>query len=224
VSAPARLIVQPHAPPVASFLWAPATPRAGEVTSLVSTASDASSPIVSYAWDVQGKGVFAPGGSSITTVLPSPGPHNVSLRVTAADGLSTTVTKTIVAGGFAMISPLPIVRIAGVETSTGARITLLSVQAPVGATIAVSCRGRGCSAKPQVVGVAAAHAHAGIAVVVFRRFERRYAGGSVLWIRVFVRGRLGKYTSFRIRTRKLPIRADACIDPLTDHTIRCPRP
>ena len=46
-----------------------------------------------------------------------------------------------------LLRPFPVVRIKGVLTADGAQITLLSVRAPRGVTIAVRCRGRGCPRK-----------------------------------------------------------------------------
>jgi hypothetical protein len=213
----------PHPPPAASFSWLPTTPRAGESVSLVATASDALSTISGYAWSLQG-GPFSPGAPAITTSFATPGPHPVSLHVTAADGQAATVTKTIevVARRASLMQPFPIVRIAGVDTARGARIRLLSVSAPAGATITVTCKGRGCPIRKQVRIAASRVVHAGYLTVVFQRFERSFPGGSLLQVRVSLPGEIGKYTSLHIRRGKLPIRADACLSPSGLDPIGCP--
>jgi hypothetical protein len=214
----------PNGPPTASFSWAPAVPHAGEPVSLVATASDAS-PIVSYAWDVQGNGSFAPGPAATSTTFATAGPHTVRLRVTAADGQSTTVARTIEVGAhhYPLIQPFPVVRLVGYDRAGGARITLLSVQAPVGSTVAINCRGHACPRKQ--VSVARSKTHkAGVVTLSFRRFERTFPAGTVLQIRVSFPGEVGKYTSFRIRRRRVPLRADACLDAVSGYTIGCPAP
>jgi hypothetical protein len=224
----ARLTVSslppPNGPPVASFSWAPAAPRAGESVSLVATASDASSPISTYAWDVQGRGVFVPGPAAITTLFSTAGAHTVSVRVSAADGQAVTVTQTINVGihRYPLMFPFPIVRLDGYSNAPGARITLLSVQAPVGATITVSCRGRHCPIGKQVQTARVRRRGPEFPTVVFRRFERSFPAGTTLQIRVSKTGQIGKYTSFKIRRGHAPLRADSCLDPVGGRPFGCP--
>jgi hypothetical protein len=234
-SAPATLtVLAPPVPPAAapppppapsaSFTWAPASPHPGESITLASTSTDSASAITAFAWDVLGNGVFAPGSSAITTSFATAGGHPVSLSVTDANGQSSVVTETIPVSPPPMIllQPFPIVRIAGTDGAYGARLSLLTVQAPVGATVSVTCRGHGCPPKAEVHVAASKGAHGGVVLVSFRRFERTLAAGVMLQIRVFKSGSIGKYTSFTIRRSKLPIRVDACLNSAGGKPFACP--
>lgn len=101
-----------------------------------------------------------------------------------------------------LLSPFPIVRIRGRLTRTGAVVNLVSVRAPRGARVSVSCRGRGCPAR-----VPARTAR----LVTFKRLRRHLRAGAVLEIRVTRPGTIGKYTRFVIRRGKAPLRRDSCL-------------
>jgi hypothetical protein len=215
-------------PPVASFQWIPAAPYVGQTVSLVSNSTDATSPITGWAWDLTGSGLFNGTGSVVTTSFSSPGKHVVHLRVTDANGLSTVVAETIpvTVAPIRLVQPFPVVRIAGTQYRRGVRISLLSVQAPVGAHIGVVCRGPGCPSKAKSQQhLSATHAtskNGGMALIEFRRFELSLRAGAVLEIRVSVPGQIGKYTRFAVRRGKLPTRFDSCLDPTGVKPIPCP--
>src|SRR5262249_7158278 len=135
----------PGVPPAASFRWFPAVPQTGEPVSLVSTSSDATSPIVALAWALGGP--FHGGGTVLSTSFSTPGGHLVRLLVTNAYGLSSVASDTIKVVGprVPLMQPFPVVRIAGSETGSGVKLRLLRVQqAPAGARVTVRCRGRHC--------------------------------------------------------------------------------
>jgi len=203
----------PPGPPLASFKWFPSVPRTGERVSLVSTSTDSTSPITAYAWALASKGAFTVGKPILTTSFATPGDHVVRLQVTAADGLSSIATETVhvVRPPLLLMQPFPIVRIAGIVTSSGVRLSVLSVQAPVGARVTVTCRGRGCpTASESRIAASSSKKHrATVVVIVFRRFERSLRAGVVLQVRIFKRGRIGKYTRFIIRHHGLPEHAEA---------------
>jgi hypothetical protein len=201
-----------HLPPAASFTWFPVAPQVGQVVSLISSSSDSSSPIVALAWGL-GEGPLQAGGSVLTTSFATPGPHVVRLRAAAADGLASTATEEIPVSSapVALMQPFPIVRIAGTDTARGAKLTLLTVDAPAGARITVVCHGRGCPAK--AASRIAASAGGGSVLIEFHRFERALRAGAVIEIRVSESGEIGKYTRFQIRRGKLPERTDSCLSP-----------
>jgi large repetitive protein len=215
--------------PVASFTWVPQTPTVGQSVSLVSKSTDASSAITGYGWDLSGGGPFAAGGSVMTTTFATPGAHTVRLQVIDANGLSSTVAETIQVApqALTLMQPFPIVRIAGAETSGGARIKLLTVQAPTGAKVAVSCKGRGCKTKNETRLATASSkskgkSRAGAITLAFPRFQRTLGAGAMLQIRITKSGQIGKFTSFKIRRRKLPVRVDACLRPPSTAPSPCP--
>src|SRR3954467_4360623 len=71
-----------------------------------------------------------------------------------------------------LLSPFPVVRIAGRITRRGARIRVLSVKAPASATIVVRCRRHGCSRRSTKQGRGMSRA------VRFKRFERPFRAGT----------------------------------------------
>jgi len=221
---PAR--TTPPSPPVASFQWFPSAPHVGEPISLISTSTDATGQITGFAWSVAGDGVFSGGASTLTTSFATPGAHVVLLRVTDASGLSSVVAETIPVASPVpiLMQPFPVVRIAGSENASGVRVGLLTVQAPVGATVNVTCHGPGCPARSQNVSATSGKSKgkAGMVTIVLRRFERSLRAGAVLEIRVSMPGQIGKYTRFAVRRGKLPVRVDTCLSPVGIKPIVCP--
>lgn len=226
VAAPSPVAPPAASPPVASFTWVPANPAVGERVSLASNSSGGSSLLSGFGWDV-GSGQFAPGGPLLTTSFTTPGPHVVRLQVTDASGLSSIATHTIgvAVQALKLMQPFPIVRIAGSETSSGARITLLSVQAPPATKVGVSCKGPGCKTKAEsriATASRKSRSKAGAIVLSFPRFQRALRAGAVLQIRVSKTGEIGKFTSFTIRRNKVPTRIDACLRPPSSTPSPCP--
>lgn len=212
-------------PPAAAFTWVPAHPTTGQSVALVSSSTDADSPITAFAWDLTGGGTFTPGGPVITTSFSTPGNHTVRLRVTDANSLTSIATQTIAvsAAPLVLMQPFPVVRIAGSESASGVKISLLSVQAPVGTRVSVACGGRHCPSRSESrVVVASRSSKTGGVLLTFARFERSLHAGVMLEIRVSKPGEIGKYTSFRIRPNKPPARIDACVGPVDPKPIPCP--
>jgi hypothetical protein len=213
-------------PPAAAFTWVPSNPTTGQSVVLASTSTDADSAITAFAWDLTGSGAPAAGGPVISTSFSTPGNHVVHLRVTDGDGLTSVVTETIpvAATPLVLMQPFPVVRIAGSESASGARISLLTVQAPVGTQVEITCWGHHCPSRSQsrVVAASRGGSKAGTVVLTFGRFERSLQAGVVLEIRVSKPGEIGKYTSFAIRRGRLPVRVDACIEPADPKPIPCP--
>ena len=136
-------------------------------------------------------------------VVPVPAPAPVP--VPSPPAVSTAPLK--------MMSPAAVVRIRGWLTGSGARITLLSVRAPKGATISVSCSGPSCprSAPAQST-----------KVTRLNTFEGRLRAGTRLVIRVTRPGFLGKHTSIAVRRGKAPTRRDRCLYPGAKGPVACP--
>jgi hypothetical protein len=115
-----------------------------------------------------------------------------------------------------LLSPFPVVTIAGRIVRRGARITRLAVLAPSGSTVLVRCRGRGCRPRSAQVTVGPRGA------VRLRRFQRRLRSGTVLELVITKPGFIGKYTSFLIRRRRPPVRTDLCVQPGANTGSACP--
>jgi hypothetical protein len=213
-------------PPRASFVWFPSSPVVGETVALLSSSTDPSSPITAFAWAPSGNGSFRAGKPLITTSFSAPGAHVVRLRVSDANGLSSVAAETIpvAPAPLTLMQPFPIVRISGSETSNGVRLTTLTVQAPPGARVTVSCQGHGCPARSEsrVAASRVRHGAAGTVRITFRRFERTLRAGVILRIRVFKPGEIGKYTRFIVRRGLLPERLDTCLDSGGFKPMACP--
>jgi hypothetical protein len=209
------------ADPLASFVWFPTLPHTGEPVSLVSTSTDATSPITAFAWDLTDLGAFEAGGPAISTTFTTPASHVVRLRVTNAEGLSGIAVETIQMStpppGFLL--PFPIVRIVGTVLANGVKVRLLAVEAPGQARITVRCRRRGCP-----IAAASRRTRSGPTAtwVRFRRFERFLRAGVRLEVRVSRDGDIGAYTRFTVRRGRLPVRVDSCLDPAGIKPIVCP--
>jgi hypothetical protein len=127
--------------------------------------------------------------------------------------LPTTASKPAARLLPAYLRPFPVVRIRGNFARGGVRVTLLSVSGPRGATVRVRCSGRGCPVRR--LGPLRAP-------VRLRRFERYLRAGVAIEVRVARSSRIGKFTSFRIRDRRAPLRRDGCLMPGRIAAARCP--
>jgi PKD domain len=228
-SAPATFTVNvPEAPPgpIASFTWVPSAPVVGESVSLVSGSTDSASPITDFGWSLAAGGTFAAGKPVLTTSFPTPGAHLVRLRVADAAGRSSIATETVSVSArpVVLMQPFPVVRIAGAITPEGARIKLLTVQAPAGARITIRCHGGGCRTKSESRSARASSTgkqKAAAVLLSFSRFARGYRAGARLEILVLKPGEIGKYTVFKVRRHKLPVRQDACMVAADSNPISC---
>jgi PKD repeat protein len=207
-----RIAVQNRAP-AASFQLKPQAPVAGERVRFVSTAQDPDGTLAAVAWDLDGDGAYDDGtGAVAARRYRSAGRHVVRLRVTDAEGAQAMAQSAIDVSKPSPITPFPVIRLAGRYTHSGVTVRLLSVMAPRGARTVVRCVGGRCPVRSQARTSRLSR---------FRRFERGLPPGVKLEIRVTQRGRMGKYTSFRIRSGRPPLRRDRCIAPWTTRPRRC---
>ncbi len=213
-----RTVVVGNRPPKASFLVFPANPAAGDPVSLVSTSADPDGPLVSQQWDISGDGTIDDATSPSTTAsFDRPGRQTITLTVTDSDGARGFVTKLIVVGKPRpkLLSPFPVVRIAGGLTGNNTRIRTLSVTAPRGSRVEVRCKGRGCP-KRRVMTLRTSRA------TRMKAFQRSFRPNTVIEVRVTAAGKIGKYVKFRLRKRRGPARTDACLVPGSSRPTRCP--
>jgi PKD repeat protein len=216
--------------PVASFTYSPASPLVNQPVQFTSTATDPEGQISDLAWDLNGDGTYDNGGGSTTLrTFDRAGSYVVGLRVTDAQGKVTFSSQAIAVGmpgsvsatSFPLMSPFPLVRIAGRITSRGTRVRLLRIDAPKGAKVSIRCSGRGCPFGKKVRIARAPEARTARLVRV-RPLERLLRPG--VRVRIFVtrRDSIGKYTRFRIRRSRSPARADRCMTPGSWRPVRCP--
>jgi hypothetical protein len=222
-------------PPVASFTFAPAAPAVNQPVLFTSTSSDPDGTITDQVWDLNGDGNYDNGGGATAMrTFSDAGQYVVGLRVTDNSGLvsfdSQTVTVTATPGapvstqkdGPRLLSPFPVVRIAGRITRRGTRVRILRVSAPVGSKISVRCSGRACPFKKQVRAVPTAAGSRGAVTFRVRRLERLLLPGVRVRVYVTKRGAIGKYTKLRFRAGKPPVRTDQCLMPGSWTPVDCP--
>jgi plastocyanin len=234
VASVAAVTVPVGGPPLAAFGFSPASPTAGRPVTFTSASRDLDGAIVAQQWDLDGNGLFNDAaGGSVQHTFPFPGVFTVALRVTDTAALTDVAFQSVVVGAPAPAAaaapppraaapprpaqpllPFPIVRISGRVSGRSTRISLLEIRAPVGAGIRVKCKGRGCL-KRDLTAVATR------APVRFPRMRRRLSAGAVVEVFIRANGRIGKYTRFRIRKGRAPLRRDMCLPPTTRGPAPC---
>jgi hypothetical protein len=235
LSAPQQVVEQLNVTgPPANFLVFPQRPVPGEqVTFAYSPGPALPSP---PEWDLNGDGLFPDAtGPRAARSFSAPGVYLVGLRVTdIEDAVSTAyqaVTVVSPVGPVAkqgkpaprLISPFPVVRITGKVGPRGALIKRLTIRAPSGSTVSISCRGRGCPFRRKNQTVALAGAKTTSKTIRVKKLERRLLrGGASIKILVSRPGEIGKYTRFKIRTGKAPLRIDLCLAPGSTAPKECP--
>jgi PKD repeat protein len=120
------------------------------------------------------------------------------------------------------LEPFPVVRIRGQATRSGVLLNLLTVRAPSGARVELRCAGRSCAKHRVRKPVKASSGKPG--TVRFDEIEGRLRAGTRLQVLVTQKGLVGKYTRFRIRRMRPPVRTDRCLMPNSTRPVACPAP
>jgi hypothetical protein len=113
-----------------------------------------------------------------------------------------------------MIKPYPTVRISGSLTKGGANVTRLTVRAPRGVRITLTCEGKGCPLREVAQATSLFH---------IQQFERELRAGTKLTITVTKPNHITKVTTITIRKGKRPARTDKCRMPGETKLIACPK-
>jgi hypothetical protein len=151
--------------------------------------------------------VVAPEPAPTPTPTPTPAPTPVATPVpTPAPPVVSAAPKP------PLLAPFPVVRIKGVFTAAGARITLFTVSAPRTARVTVACHGRDCPRHRYRPAPGSAR---------LRPFERPLRAGTQLTVSVTEPGFVGKVTALVIRHRAAPRRTDRCLVPGATHPVPC---
>ncbi len=214
--------------PHAGFSLSTEDPPAGHQVRFESSSCDPDGRLVRHAWDFDGDGAFDDAeGPVVLKTFPRRGARHIGLEVRAAGGATDVKRRTVIVDTeYALprpkqervMSPYPVVRIAGRLTRRGARIRVLSVaRAPTCAVVKVSCRGRSCPVRRVTRFMGRRRP------LRFKLFQRRLRAGAVLTVRVSKGDAIGKYTRFRIRSGKAPRRRDRCLRPGETKGSACPR-
>src|SRR6185503_17116257 len=124
------------------------------------TAFDPDTPLEKWQWDLDGDGQYDDfDGATTQYTFPTPGTYTVSLKVFDSENVDAFMTKSIVVqappvplltaptlapSGPKLLSPFPVVRLAGRISKAGTRLRLFAIEAPPGARVVVMCHGRSC--------------------------------------------------------------------------------
>ncbi|HVF77187.1 MAG TPA: hypothetical protein VNA28_02725 [Solirubrobacteraceae bacterium] len=121
-----------------------------------------------------------------------------------------------------LLAPFPIVRVRGRTEGSAVRITLITVRAATGTYLVTSCTGRsrGCPYRERITQILGAPGR--VRTEHVRPFERVFRSGVVLRVYVVQEGRIGKFTSFKIKRRQAPIRTDRCVRGISLAPAPCP--
>jgi hypothetical protein len=225
------------AKPDVDFVVTPSAPAEGLPASYLAVLSSGDRRLaVEWDFDGDPGGVFETQGASVSHVYATPGEKQVSMRVVKDGEVKAVVTKTVyvtprplsvpappadptpgppsptapdpaLIGPPPLMTPFPVVRIAGQLLPWGARVRLLAVTAPPRAVVTARCHGDGCPLR-------SLRRRSSAQQVRLRAFERRLVAGIRVEILVRQRGFVGKYTRFRIRDGvRPPLRDDRCLLP-----------
>lgn len=155
-----------------------------------------------------------PTPTPVPTPSPAPAPVEV-IPTPAPTPVPTTGQVLHQAATQRIMSPVPLVRMRGVLTGNGARVTELTVRAPRAARISIRCSG-GCPHKRWTSGTRKRTS------TRIRAFETALPTRTVLTISVTRKGYIGKRTVLTIRRGKSPRRQDSCLTPRGTR-MTCPR-
>ena len=231
--------------PKADFVVLPQSPAAGAAFTLVSTALDPDTPLDKWLWDLNGDGDYGDAeGASVQHSFPAAGTYTIGLKVLDSEDVPDAVRKSVVVhvpapattapqtastgAGFRLLSPFPVVRLAGSISRAGTRLRLFAIEAPPGARVVVRCKGRSCpfrlnarSAAVTDPGKGKVHSSASLRI---RQLEKRVLKkGVTITIFVTKAGTIGKYVQFKFLKRRPPARVDRCLMPSApSKPVECP--
>ena len=245
--APAAYAAAPHA----DFTVSPPAPVTGEAITFTSTSFDPDGDaITAQRWDLDGDGEFDDASGPIATrSFNAAGTYTIRLRVQSKGGNDRATKAVTVTGNQSptgavafnsldivvrsddpatsalissrLLNPFPRVRIRGVATAAGVRLSLVSVRTGGGTRILARCRGSDCPWKRKLR-LARFSTSVARVVRIPGLSRRTLTAGTVLEIFVTRSGRIGKYTRVKFRRLKPPLRVDSCTPPGLARKQRCP--
>jgi len=149
-----------------------------------------------------------PPGGCVQVTPTGPGQGTFTSGAQTGAGTTPPADTTL-----AFIDPFPVVRISGRFTRKRTKFTRVTVNAPRGARIRVSCKGRGCPYRRKAIAVK---------LVRIRKLQRSYRPNVTIEVRVTQPKKIGKYTRVKTRKGKAPLRIDRCLMPGNTRPVRCP--
>jgi PKD repeat protein len=218
------LVVVVNAAPQADFAVVPGSPVAGDVVTISSISSDPDGPLTKQEWDLDDDGQFDDAAGTLAQAsFPKARAYRVHLRVTDSKGATSTVSREV------KVRRRPLFLLSGVLITMKGRLvgastdlTRLLVRAPRGTRVSVRCLPPGKAARAAAACPKRAVRKSKGHRLRFRVLEGRLAPGTKVIVAVTRPGFLGRYTVFRMRASKEPLRRDRCIAPGARHPTRCP--
>jgi PKD repeat protein len=229
--------------PVADFVVLPQPAYVNTPFTLISTSLDPDTALDKWLWDLDGDGQYDDAeGASVQHGFGAAGSYEVGLQVIDSENVTNAARKSVVVQvppapaapqttqsgpTLRLLSPFPVVRLAGRISRAGTRLRLFSIEAPPGARVVVRCNGRSC---PFRLSARSAGADGGkgkvrsSATLRIRQLEKRVLKKGVK-ITIFVTkpGVIGKYVQFKFRKRRPPARVDRCLMPSAPKKpVECP--
>ena len=214
----------PNKLPVVSIAVSPKRPTVGEQTSFQSFAYDPDGSVAAQRWDLDGDGDFDEDvtGPTAFTTFTTPGKRVVRLQVRDNEGALQTATvdvdvqpaAVVRPSALGLLTPFPIVRLAGSVVARGTHVRLLEVRAPRRSLVTVRCAGPGCPDK-------ALRKRAKGKRLRFLAMQRLLRPDTLVSVAVSRSGAIGKFTRWKIRRMKVPKRTDRCLWP-SGRRSRCP--
>ncbi len=210
--------------PVVRFAVSPSRPTVGQQTSFQSFAYDPDGSVAAQRWDLDGDGDFDEDvtGPSAFTTFTTPGERVVRLQVRDNEGALQTATvdvdvrpaEVVRPSALGLLTPFPIIRLAGSVAVRGTHVRLLEVRAPRRSLVTVRCDGPNCPDKPL-------RKRAKGKRLRFLAMQRLLKPDATVSVAVSKSGAIGKFTRWKIRRMKVPKRTDRCLWP-GGRRARCP--
>lgn len=183
-------------------------------------------------------GACSSAGSHVVTQRLADGAYTFRVRATDTAGNTTVATRSftvatgavklptqqpspVTASAPRLLSPFPLVRLAGGLTRRGVKVSTLTVRAPSGALVRVRVQPR-CAKNARCAAKLGSATIGKKGVVRFKRLELSYREGTTIQIRVSQGSLIGKYTRFVVRRGKAPKRQDQCLTPGAKRGSTCP--
>jgi hypothetical protein len=145
-------------------------------------------------------------GASPTPVyqIPTPTPTPTPQPFTNS-GATPTPTPTPTASRPSLLRPFPVVHTAGSFAGAKTHFSRVTVKAPTGSKLAVSCTKHRCKKLTQ--------RFSKTRTVRLKTLQKTYKAGTTLTFRISSPIAIGKYVAIRTRTGKPPVRHDSCLVP-----------
>jgi hypothetical protein len=150
-------------------------------------------------------------------------PSATGARAAARAGRAPVAPPSVTAAPLARLATFPIIRVVGRATKRGTMITLLTVRAAVGSYVVSRCAGtaKRCPSAQRMSRIPGKRGRTRTTHV--QPFERCFRAAVLLRVYVVNPGRIGRFTSYKIRRGRRPRRHGGCIAGHALRPVSCSR-